>query len=176
MLGVDESGVLVALSQGGQGALDVPGVAKAARKVAHAGFVPHDEGGVAPLQERGEQRRPAHQVGRQAVLVQKAGQVPVGVEDVAVLVGAVQGALPQAGQQGERLARREQPGREDGHLPFEHLDQAAGRRAALAEPQDVVGVVQPVVAPVLPQGVLDVLPDQLQKAQQLIPAQAGQVP
>ena len=89
---------------------------------------------------------------------------------------SIEGAVPQAVQQSQRLICGEQPGGKDGNLPFKHLLQVRDGGAFIAQVQDVIGVIQVVVALVRAQRVLDVLPGQLKKSQQITLSQRSKPP
>ncbi len=106
------------------------GVFEGAVEVIVAVFIANDEGAVAPLEQGREQNRPPDPLTRDPVLAQETRQVPVGIEEVALLVVAVEPAAPQAGQEIERLLARKEAGRQDGDLALEHLVEVADRSAA----------------------------------------------
>ena len=93
------------------------------------------------------------------VAQEEAGKLFVGIEQVAVLVGAVERALAQGAEQGDDLVGGEHAGAEDGDLALEHrgemTDGKSGR--GFGETQEVVGVPEAVGAAVGAQRMIGVV-------------------
>ncbi len=80
------------------------------------------------------------------IALEEVGCPAVRIEQITVLLGAVQRAVPQGRHEADGLVSPEQAGAQHGHLAFEHRGQAVQLQAGrlLGELEHVVGVIQPV--------------------------------
>ena len=99
----------------------VLGVAKRTVEVVDTIFVALEQGAIPALLEASNQGQAGNLLRRNLVLVQKARQFAIGIENITVLVSAVEVAGAQLPQQCQRLVAREQAGRENGDLALQHF-------------------------------------------------------
>jgi hypothetical protein len=114
----------VRVQRGGQ----LPSVPEAVIEVKPAVLVPHQDRHRArdtPLQMAGQPGRGPDGLGRDPVLLQERRQLPIGVQQVTVLVGPVQGAGSKRIQQRQGLVDVQRPRAEHRHLALQHLGQAS---------------------------------------------------
>ena len=105
---------------------------------------------------------------RDAVSLEEARQLAIGVEDVALLVRAVEAAGAQGVEQVGGLRHGEQAGAEDGDLALEHqLEPTDAECVRTGDLHEVVGVVEAVVASVGAQRVIHVAEGQLAEAHEV---------
>ncbi len=134
----------------------VPGVPDPGGEVQVAVHVADHEAAVTRLDQRLDDRAVARPIRREPVAAEESWQVPVRVEQIAVLVGAVQIAGTQSGQQRQGLLGTEQSAGQHRHLPLQHLRQATDPCDTVSEIEDVVGVVQRIRSRVGPHARVDV--------------------
>ena len=123
---------------------------------------------VAVLHQLGQQGRAGEGLGVDVVLVQEPGQRLVGVQDVAVLVFAEEGAGLQGVEHGQTFRRVEQSCTQNGHLAFEHFGKVRDLDPSIGfDRHEVVRVVQTVLPLVGVDGMFEVLEGHVEESFQL---------
>ena len=82
---------------------------------------------------------------RRVYFFREPGQVFIGIECIAVLVGPVQRTLPERIQQAKTFPSRKAPCAQGRHLSFEHFFEVRNMQFISVEANQVVGMKQPVV-------------------------------
>ena len=132
---------------------------------ADAVSVPFDEARIVPRQHVGQQRNPADRVIGNPVLVEKTRQLAIRVQHEAVLIRPVDVAREERLDHVDRRFRRQDAGTECRNLAFQHRVKALDVNTVGLKVQQVVGVIQAVVATIRADVVVD---DRQRVAQQLI--------
>ncbi len=134
------------------------GVFEVAVEAERAQRVALEDRGLAGIEQRREQRNRSRALLRDHVPVHERGKGTLRVEEETPLIGPVEAALEQRGDQPHRLLRIHQSRAERGHLPLQHLvERPEGRvRPVRMNLEKVVRVIEPVPAAVRADRVIDV--------------------
>ena len=125
-------------------------------------------------QQLPEQGRAAQFPRRDIVLLNKARQLTVRIEQITMLVGAIHPAVLESGEQFQRRLRREISRAEHGDLTFEHFVKPADRqRFRVIKADQVVRMIQPVGPAVGLDGMVYPSQSELQEIEQAPPGERG---
>ena len=118
----------------------IAGAGEVGLEMSIAGAIDDDHRFITPVGPSSQLGHPLPPVARQAVAVEERPNVVVGLEQIALLVGAVERAAAQPRDHILGLPVGEQPAREGCHLPFEHRLEPTQRGESCFQAQHVIRV------------------------------------